>query len=276
MPRSLDATLRIVDEWGVPNVAAAVVPAGGTPATHGEVGRTFRVASIGKLVTGYAVMVGVEEGAVALDDPAGPPGSTLELLLTHAAGYGFDSDAGVIAAPRTRRVYSNRGIEEAARHLETAAGIPFADYLAEAVLGPLGMSATELRGSPAHGLYSTVADLTRFVAELRAPTLLAPESLRDMISVHVPGLPGVLPGVGRFDPLDWGLTFDRNFGRPGHWAGDAVSRSAYGHFGGAGTFLWVDPEADVASVVLGDREFGPWALEAWPPFCTALVQAAQA
>ena len=38
----------------------------------------------------------------------------------------------------------------------------------------------------------------------------------------------------------------------------------FGHFGGAGTFLWVDPVANVALVVLTDREFGPWALEVWP------------
>jgi CubicO group peptidase (beta-lactamase class C family) len=227
---------------------------------------------VGKLVAGYAMMIAVEEGALGLDEPAGPPGATFRHLLAHAAGYGFESDAGVVAQPGTRRVYSNRGIEEAAAHVERATAMPFADYLSEGVLGPLGMDATELRGSPAYALYSTVSDLTRFAAEVRAPTLLPAQTVELMRTVQFPGLPGVLPGVGRFEALDWGLTFERSFGRPGHWAGPALSASTYGHFGGSGTFLWVDPEADVAAVVLGARDFGPWALEVWPPFCTALVE----
>jgi CubicO group peptidase (beta-lactamase class C family) len=80
-----------------------------------------------------------------------------------------------------------------------------------------------------------------------------------------------MPGVGRFDPLDWGLGFERNFGRPRHWAGETVSPSAFGHFGGSGTFLWVDPAAGVACVCLTDREFGEWAQKVWPQFCDAVV-----
>jgi CubicO group peptidase (beta-lactamase class C family) len=272
-PSPIDLAFAQLDTWEVANVAAAVVPAGGQPVTQGDVHRVLRVASVGKMLAGYAIMIGVEEGAVTLDDPAGPPGSTLRHLLAHASGYGFESDAGAVSPPGTRRVYSNRGIEEAAGHLERATGMPFADYLGEAVLEPLGMGASELRGSPAYALHSTVADLVAFVRELQAPALLAAETLADMIRVHFEGLPGVLPGVGRFEPLDWGLTFERNFGRPGHWAGTAPSRETFGHFGGAGTFAWVDPVAEVACVVLGAREFGPWALAVWPPFIEAVLRA---
>jgi CubicO group peptidase (beta-lactamase class C family) len=267
--------LALTDSWDVPNVAAAVVTADGSASTHGDVDRPFRIASVGKLVAGYALLIGVEEGAVELDEPAGPPDATFRHLLAHTAGYGFESDAGVIAPPGTRRVYSNRGIEEAARHLERATGMPFPQYLREAVLGPLGLSGTQLQGSPAYAMHSTVTDLVRFVGELRAPTLLPAATVELMRTVQFTGLSGVLPGVGRFDPLDWGLTFERNFGRPGHWAGPSLSSSAYGHFGGAGTFLWDDPEAGVAAVVLGDRDFGPWALEVWPPFCAAVIDAAR-
>jgi CubicO group peptidase (beta-lactamase class C family) len=260
-----------LETWDVPHLAAAVVPRVGARLTTGEVDRVFRVASIGKLLAGYAILVGVEEGAVSLDDPAGPPGATLRHLLAHAAGYGFESGAGVIAQPGTRRVYSNRGIEVAASHLERAAGLSFADYLAEAVLEPLLLSRTELRGSPAYAVYSTAADLARFVAEIQAPTILSAQTVAEMRTTQFPGLNGVLPGVRRFDPLDWGLTFERNFGRPGHWSGEHVSRDAVGHFGGAGTFLWDDPDAGVGVVVLTDREFGPWALQVWPPFCDAVL-----
>ncbi len=271
---ALESALAVVDTWDVPDVAAAVVTSSGA-VTHGDADRQFRVASVGKLLAGYALMTGVEEGAVELDEPAGPPGATFRHLLAHTAGYGFESDAGVVAAPGTRRIYSNRGIEEAAAHLERATGMTFADYLAEAVLAPLGLDATELPGSPSYALRSTVADLALFAAELQRPTLLPAQTVELMRSVQFPGLPGVLPGVGKFAPLDWGLTFERNFGRPGHWAGDTPSRETFGHFGGAGTFLWVDPVAGVAAIVLGNRDFGPWALQAWPPFCDAVLSAAQ-
>ena len=201
---SIDLAFAQLDTWEVPHAAAAVVPADGESLTHGDVHQVLRVASVGKMLAGYAIMIGVEEGAVTLDDPAGPPGSTLRHLLAHASGYGFESDAGAVSPPGTRRVYSNRGIEEAAAHLERATGMPFADYLGEAVLEPLGMGASELRGSPASALHSTVADLVSFVRELQSPTLLAAETLADMTRVHFEGLPGVLPGVGRFEPLDWG------------------------------------------------------------------------
>ncbi len=265
--------LALIDSWDVPHVAAGVIAPDGTVRTHGDADASFRIASVGKVVAGYAMLIAVEEGAVELDEPAGPPAATFRHLLAHTAGYGFESDADVIAAPGTRRVYSNRGIEEAAAHLDRATGMGFTTYLTEAVLEPLGMGDTELQGSPAYAMRSTVADLLRFAAELRSPTLLPAASVELMRTVQFPGLSGVLPGVGRFDPLDWGLTVERNFGRPGHWAGPSVSASAYGHFGGAGTFLWDDPGTGVAAVVLGDRDFGPWALEAWPPFCTAVIEA---
>ena len=274
MTDALGRALAQVDTWDVPNVAAAVLTKDGTVSTHGDTHRRFRVASVGKVVAGYALMTGVEEGAVELDEPAGPPGATFRHLLAHTAGYGFESDAGVVAPPGTRRIYSNRGIEEAAVHLERAAGMAFPEYLTEAVLVPLGMDATDLPGSPSYSLHSTVKDLTRFAAELQHPTLLPAQTVELMREVQFPGVSGVLPGVGRFDPLDWGLTFERNFGNPGHWAGTSPSREAFGHFGGAGTFLWVDPVAGVAAIVLGDRDFGPWALEVWPGFCTAVLEAA--
>jgi CubicO group peptidase (beta-lactamase class C family) len=273
---ALDHALAAVDTWDVPHVGAAVLTRNGEVHTRGDVQCRLRVASVGKLLAGYALMTGVQEGAVELDEPAGPPGATFRHLLAHAAGYGFESDAEVVAAPGTRRIYSNRGIEEAAAHLERATGMPFAEYLHEAVLAPLGMSSTDLPGSPSYSLHSTVDDLARFAAELQHPTLLPAQTLELMRTVQFPGLPGVLPGVGRFDPLDWGLTFERNFGKPGHWAGTSPSREAFGHFGGAGTFLWVDPGAGVAAVVLSDREFGPWALDVWPPFTDAVLGAVTA
>jgi CubicO group peptidase (beta-lactamase class C family) len=258
-------------DWQVPHAAAAVVDDTGLREAVGEVSRIFPIASVTKPLTAYAVLIAVEEGALELDEPVGPPGVTVRHLLAHTAGYGFESEAGQVAAPGTRRVYSNRGFEMLGVHLEKATGITPAVYLREAVFEPLRMSRTTLEGSPAHGARSTVEDLAAFAAELLRPRLLSARSVQELRTVQFPGLPGVLPGVGRFDPLDWGLGVERNFGRPGHWAGQRVSPSAFGHFGGAGTFLWMDPQRPVACVCLTDLAFGPWALQAWPPLCDAVA-----
>jgi CubicO group peptidase (beta-lactamase class C family) len=268
---ALDQVAEWHDTWQVPHAAAVVVAPGGVLAETGDVDATLRLASVTKLFTAYAVLIGVEEGALTLDEAAGPPGATVRHLLAHTAGYGFESESGVIARPGARRIYSNRGIEELARHFTTASGIGFPEYLAEAVLEPLGLERTELRGSPAHEMWSTAGDVARFATELLAPTLLAAETVTEMVTVQYPGLYGVLPGIGRFDPLDWGLGVERNFGRPGHWAGERMPGTAFGHFGGAGTFLWADHGLSLAAVCLTDRDFGAWSLAAWPSLCDGIL-----
>ena len=54
--------------------------------------------------------------------------------------------------------------------------------------------------------------------------------------------------------------------------GTRASPRAFGHFGGSGTFVWVDPEAGAACVVLTTREFGEWAKEAWPALSDAVLE----
>ena len=266
----------LIATWGVPNAAVAVadrvgvVEVHGTRYSYGDPDHRFRIASISKLFVAYSALIAVEEGTITLDEPAGPAGSTVRHLLSHAAGYGFTGPE-TIAPVGRRRIYSNTGIEVFAEHLAQRSGIPFAEYLNDAVLAPLGMTSTELRKSPAHGIHSTVNDLVPFVRELLAPTLVSPTTLADAVAVQFPGLAGIVPGVGRFDPCDWGLGFERNLGKPGHWSGTAFSRESFGHFGGSGTFLVIDPMIGRGVVCLTDREYDDWALEAWPVFCDTLV-----
>jgi CubicO group peptidase (beta-lactamase class C family) len=260
--------------WEASHAAAAVVNGTEVVDAAGEVDHVLRIASVAKLLTTHAVLVAVEEGSLDLDEPAGPPGATVRHLLAHAAGYGFDRED-PIARPERRRIYSNTGFEVLAEHLVRRTGIVFGDYLREAVLEPLGMGATELRGSPAHGVWSTVSDLTRFATELLAPRLLAPEALAAATSVQFPGLAGVVPGIGRQDPCDWGLGFELKDAKRPHWTGSANSPATYGHFGGAGTFFWIDPVPGVALVCLTDRAFGPWALDAWPVLSDAVLAGAR-
>ena len=148
--------------------------------------------------------------------------------------------------------------------------MPFADYLRQAVFDPLGMAAT-LERSPAAGVDGTLDDVLRLGRELLEPTLVAPETLDEATTVQFPGLGGVIPGIGRFDPNDWGLGFELRDRKPGHWTGTQPSERTFGHFGGSGTFLWVDPERRLAVAALTDLDFGDWALEAWPRLSDAVI-----
>jgi CubicO group peptidase (beta-lactamase class C family) len=264
--------LREIDAWGAGHSAAGVVAPDRVVAAHGDTGFVFRWASVTKLVTATAVLVALEEGTVELDSPAGPPGSTVRHLLAHASGLPFDSGP-PIARPGTRRIYSNQGFEVLGDVVAEAAAMPFAEYLSAAVVEPLGLG-VELLGSPAEGLHGSLHDLLRFAIELLRPTLVAPETLAEATTVVFPGLSGVLPGIGRMDPLDWGLGFELRDDKHPHWTGSRNSPATFGHFGGSGTFLWVDPEARLGLGCLTDRPFGDWALEAWPPFSDGVLAAA--
>jgi CubicO group peptidase (beta-lactamase class C family) len=247
----------------VGTAAGGVVDAGGVRATAGAVDEPLAWASVTKLLTALAVLVAVEEGTVGLDDEAGPPGATVRHLLAHAAGLG--PDGALLAAPGTRRIYSNAGYEVLADVVDGAAGLPFATYLGEAVLAPLGLTGTTLEGSAAAGAVGPTDDLLRLGRELLAPTLVAPATLAEATAVAFPGLVGVLPGFGRHDPNDWGLGPELRGHKSPHWTGSRNSPRTFGHFGQAGGFLWVDPDAGLACGCLTDRPFGPWAAEAWPP-----------
>jgi CubicO group peptidase (beta-lactamase class C family) len=262
--------LRQVEAWPAGTVAVAVARADEELGALGPRGHVFRWASVTKLLTAYACLVAAEEGAVDLDEPAGPPGSTVRHLLAHTSGLAFEAGGPPIAGPGTRRIYSNAGFEVLAAHLAERAGMPFLRYLREAVLVPLGLAA-ELDGSPAAGMRGCVDDLLAFGRELLAPRILAAETLAEATSVQFPGLGGVLPGIGRFEPNDWGLGFELRDQKAPHWTGRRNSPQTFGHFGGSGTFLWVDPEVGLACACLTDLDFGDWALDAWPRLSDAVL-----
>jgi CubicO group peptidase (beta-lactamase class C family) len=225
---------------------------------------------VSKPVVALATLVAAEEGTLDLEEPAGPPGSTIRHLLAHASGLPFEPGP-PIAEPGTRRIYSNPGYVALADRIAAAAEMPFEEYLQKAVLGPLRLQAVH-RGTPAGGLYGTLDDLVRVTREFMSPTLVAPETLAEATRVQFPGLAGVIPGVGRFDPNDWGLGFELKDGKQPHFSGTLTSPRTYGHFGGSGTFVWVDPERGLALGLLTDLEFGDWAKEAWSPFSDAVVR----
>lgn len=281
--------LDLVAGWPVETAAVGVVPIDATLATGrwrdrvdsvGPVDRAFPWASVTKPATALGVLVAVEEGSLALDEPAGPEGSTVRHLLAHASGLGPDPGP-PLAPPGTTRIYSNAGYLVLARLLAERAGMPFARYLQDGVLDPLGMTATVLdvdgsSGGAAAGLSGPLDDLLALARELAEPTLISAETHSQAVSVQFPGLGGVLPGFQRFDPCDWGLGVEIRGRKQPHWTGAANSPSTFGHFGRSGSFVWVDPDAGVLCAGLSDRPFGLWAVRSWPVLADAVLADAAA
>ncbi len=264
-------SVRLVDQWPVDHAATAVVANDGTVlGTHGDGERVFWLASVTKLLTAYATLIAVEEGAIGLDDEAGPEGSTVRHLLAHTSGLAFDEHK-VVSTPGHRRLYSSSGFEQLADTVAERSGMPFPEYFSEGLLAPLGMTSTTLNGSAGSGASSSLNDLIAFAAELQAPTLLDPTTVDQATTVEYPDRDGILPGYGHQKPNDWGLGFEIRDSKSPHWTGTTNSPQTFGHFGQSGTFLWVDPELGAACVVLTDRDFGQWAVDVWTPFNDAVV-----
>jgi CubicO group peptidase (beta-lactamase class C family) len=277
-------------DWPVGRAGAAVVsPSGVDTAFLGGVtgGDEFEVASVTKLMTSLAALAAVSSGRIGLDDPVPraadrPETVTLRHLLAHAGGYPFEPP-GRPRPPEQRRIYSNVGFRLAAEAVADAVGMSFSSWLSASVLDPLEMTATRLvhrrgiDGDPAAGAASTLDDLVRLARCLleRGVPVVGPDLFAEATTVQFPGLAGLVPGVGRFDPCDWGLGFELHDGKRPHWMGDRRSPSAFGHFGATGCFLWVDPDAALAAAAVSDRSFddGKWAMSTWPAWSDRLPAA---
>jgi CubicO group peptidase (beta-lactamase class C family) len=265
------AALDAISRFGADHAAGAVIDRSGVVSSVGDESFRYPLASVTKLFSSYATLIAIEERTVGLDDPAGPPNSTLRHLLAHASGLSPDHRDRCLAPPGTRRIYSNAGFEVLADHVAERAEVPFREYLYEAVFGPLSMAGADLDGSPASGATASLADCTLFASELLSPTLIARSTLGQATKVAFSGIDGVLPGFGRQHPCDWGLGFEIRDGKSPHWTGQNNSPATFGHFGQLGSFVWADPAVPVALVVLSDRAFGPWAGAAWPVLSDAVL-----
>ena len=234
----------------------------------------YSICSISKLFTSVAVMQQRDAGRLRLDDPIskhlpwfsiggmpdGAPPVTVFGLLTHSSGLPRESDVPywtgpgypfppaktvrakvgeqeMLYRPETVFQYSNLGLTLAGEVAAAAAGKPWAELVKAGILGPLGLTGTEVehldrwRGNrlatgytaprrdgtrekvppyevrgigPAAGMTSTVEDLGRFASwQLRLlgtgkTELLDVDSLREMQRVQF------------MDPawkLSWGLGF---------------------------------------------------------------------
>ena len=170
---------------------------------------------------------------IDLDEAAGPPGSTVRHLLAHTSGLPFEGagarsrNPGAAGSTRTRR---------------------FAYSPSTSLLAPrCRLPSTSARRSASRSRSASTRRVilvpectrrsktsSRSVASCERPRLVAPETRDEMVAVQFPGLAGVLPDHGRFDPLDWGLGVQLNTSPPS-WMGTRTSARAFGHFGGTGT-----------------------------------------
>ncbi|MET7803247.1 serine hydrolase domain-containing protein [Micromonospora chersina] len=224
----------------------------GSPCTSAT---RFQIASISKQMAAVAVLLLVERGALRLDDPINrwlpdPPaawsGITPHHLLTHTSGLGHWEEypmidlagpaepdkllavfAGVppLFAPGADWHYSSPGYVLLARAVERASGRPYAEFLAEEVFAPLGMTGSfagdaagrddvatgHEGGRPvpswnldtvsmgAGDVWCTGADLLTWLDVPRRGRLLGPAAVADMITPHAPtGRPGEAYGYGWF------------------------------------------------------------------------------
>ncbi|QQO77163.1 serine hydrolase domain-containing protein [Actinomyces sp. HMT897] len=252
--------------------ALVVAQDGQVIARAGDVDAVHPLASVTKPLVVWSALVAVDRGLLALDDPAGPglPGATIAHLMSHSSGVAFDSPA-VLAAPGTRRVYSNFGIEILGQRLQEATATPLEAWVETTVLEPLGMASVLVPGSPAYSGSGTAADLSVFARELAAPRLVSADLAALARTPFLPQLDGVLPGYGRQVPNGFGLGLEVRGHKSPHWTGSRNSPATFGHFGQSGSFVWVDPVAGRQAVFLGEQPFGAVHKASWPALCDQIL-----
>ena len=225
------------------------------------------LASVSKPVAALAVLVAAEEGVVDLDEPAGPPGSTVRHLLAHASGLPFEGTT-PIAPPGRRRIYSNEAFRVLGDHLAARAEMPFADYVRAAVARRSG-SVSTLMAIPGSGMHASLDDVLAIGRELLAPTLVAPETLRRDDERPVSGALRRAPGPR---PLRSARLGPRRAAQ--HAAavvdGHAGIASDVRSLRGLGDVPLGRSRGGVVCAALTTREFGDWAKEAWPRLSDAV------
>ncbi|MEJ1923638.1 beta-lactamase family protein [Microbacterium sp. KHB019] len=256
---------------GFPHTALVGVTGPEQPiAVQGDPHAVLPLASVSKPLSAWGVLIAVERELIDLDEPAGPEGSTLLNLLDHTSGLPFEGEQ-TQAAPGTRRIYSNAGFDALGAHVAAAAGMPFDQWMAREVAGPLGMRDIELTGRPSAGYRASIDDLLIFGREVLRPTLI-PAELRDLaLMVSQPGLRGVVPGYGSFDDNQWGLGFELKGTKSPHWLADSFPPETAGHFGGQGSFLFIDRTRDLAAAFLSGVAFGEDHKRIWPSLTEEIV-----
>lgn len=196
--------------------------------------------------------------------------------------------------PGTALSYSNLGVLLAQEIIERLSGSPLRKFLAQEIFRPLSMNSTSLgldrrevasiaedqtpESRPGHhkrdfatpwgGVYSTAADVTRFLHYFVNPAgaPLQAETARSMLKNHNEGFNQPW-GIG------WMLAYshDAYYNQPPTWRrygwsalwgnperlpafGINCSPTTFGHYGVTGTLAWADPQKQISLVLLTTRK----------------------
>jgi CubicO group peptidase (beta-lactamase class C family) len=262
----------------------------------------FQICSISKQFTAVAVMLLAESGWLDVAEPVARwlPGCppqwervTTHHLLTHTAGVrhwgdapGFDASlamdpaervaliqqAPLLAHPGARWQYSSPGYLLVAHIVEQAGGQPYADFLTEQILVPLGLTSTSvgslLREAVARGyrgdqpvspwplstmagtgdICSTVGDVARFTSAVHSGSLIGPQSRQAMLTPSMP-----LPD-GETSSDGWPSCHGYGYG---HYLGRIGGHAAFLHTGDNPGYrsvaVWL-PDQEGCVVVLSNDE----------------------
>lgn len=230
-----DGAVVWVGAWGVTDVRTDT-PVGPTT--------VFNVGSISKTVTAWAVLRLADEGRIDLDAPVNrylerwavpgsehdPAGVTVRRLLSHTAGLSLaavddhpldgplpglvealaDPERGprLVAEPGAGWSYSGGGFGVLQLLVEDVTGRPFAEYVRETVLLPLGMERSGFvppgtfpgtRAVPHDTLGRPIGD-RRYVLTAAAGLRTTPRDLARFVAAWMAGPGGAVPGRGVVSP----------------------------------------------------------------------------
>jgi hypothetical protein len=260
-----------VDGWSPDNVAVGVVDPEGVRDWHGDEAREFRWASITKPWSRLRPSSPPRKGVVDLDEEAGPPGSTVRHLLSARLGLPFDgtvqSRAGASAHLLERRLRGARPARRAPREM------PFVEYLTRRC-SSRSSSRASCAGRPRRASTercSTCSSSARSSSVRRSSRRRRSRRRRPSRS---PGSSACCPTSAGWTRTTGGLGVEVRGSKSPHWTGTRNSPRTFGHFGGSGTFLWIDPDAKLALGLLTDRDFDDWSDEAkrvWPELSDAVL-----
>jgi CubicO group peptidase (beta-lactamase class C family) len=263
----------------------------------------FQLASVSKQFAAVAVMRLVESGLVELTASIEPwldvcppawRSITLHHLLSQTSGMahwgtaaGFDPSvalstteriagfiqAPLLSAPGERWSYSSPGFIVIGQIVERASGMPYADFLTEQIVGPLGLTSTTVADPPGNehralgyrdgvpmpiwdlntmagtgDIWSTVGDLARFTAGVHSGLLLTSGSKAALRTPYT-----ALAGDGSPDD-EWLRGDGYSYG---HYVGSIGGLAAVFHPGDNPGYLafaaWL-PDTDTCIAVLVNDE----------------------
>ena len=216
------------------------IRAGPLVATRGDVTRPVRPFPRSKPVTALALLVAAEEMLSDLEARAGGPAQDQRCAICWRTRPGLPASTGRRRStlPGRRRVYSNELYRCCGEHLAAKAEMPFADYVHEQRSAIRSGSGWVPEGHPGAGMRGNLEDVLLFPVSSSTRRSWRPTH-EEMIEVQFPGSTAS-PDFGRFARSTGGWCGAQ--GREGApLVGGADIGRTFGHFGGGGTFVWVDP-----------------------------------